>query len=240
MRSLAPGDAPLHPAVLFGLDLVELVRDFLPEREHEILEETTPSAQMALFASHFEDRYLPLHPSFRDGECEDEYYELLRDIPVIVMGFGWEDYHDLDNARLGCQLMSYLFEPPSGDSDQAGERVALIDGFSPQYQHEAQRVTAGGITLNAARRIFKGQKWAGVDAFTGKVVDAWEEGIIEPLKIKTQAVSSASEVAVMILRIDDVIASSSSGDRNRMPPMPEGGEGGHIVGVETGHHINRN
>ena len=37
--------------------------------------------------------------------------------------------------------------------------------------------------------------------------DLWKAGVIEPLKIKTQAVSSASEVAVMILRIDDVIAS---------------------------------
>ena len=52
----------------------------------------------------------------------------------------------------------------------------------------------------------KKQKWAGIDVFTGKVVDSWRQGVIEPLKIKTQAVSSAAEVAQMILRIDDVIA----------------------------------
>ncbi|MEM4240387.1 MAG: thermosome subunit beta [Candidatus Woesearchaeota archaeon] len=52
----------------------------------------------------------------------------------------------------------------------------------------------------------KKQKWAGVDVFKGKVVDSWAAGVIEPLKIKTQAVSSASEVAQMILRIDDVIS----------------------------------
>lgn len=63
----------------------------------------------------------------------------------------------------------------------------------------------------------KGHKWAGIDVFTGKVIDAWEEGIIEPLHIKTQAVSSASEVAEMILRIDDVIASGKS---NQGPQMP--------------------
>jgi archaeal chaperonin len=54
----------------------------------------------------------------------------------------------------------------------------------------------------------KSQKWAGINVFTGKIMDSWESGIIEPLKIKTQAISSASEVAVMILRIDDVILSS--------------------------------
>ena len=71
----------------------------------------------------------------------------------------------------------------------------------------------------------KGKKWAGMDVFNGKVIDAWEAGIIEPLKIKTQAVSSASEVASMILRIDDVISTSSGKDNmpgpdmGGMPPM---------------------
>jgi len=144
-------------------DFVKLVRMFLPEREREILENTTPSAQMAAFASHFEDRYLPLHPSFKDGEIEDDYYELLRDIPVMVMGFGWEDYHELHDARLGVQLMSYLLEPPDGgDGEGAGERIALADGFPTAYQCEAQRVPSGGISLADARRIFTGKKWMGL------------------------------------------------------------------------------
>jgi len=69
----------------------------------------------------------------------------------------------------------------------------------------------------------KGQKWAGINVFTGKVMDSWKEGVIEPLKIKTQAVSSAAEVAVMILRIDDVISGSSGAKGPSMPPgMPPG------------------
>ena len=68
----------------------------------------------------------------------------------------------------------------------------------------------------------KGQKWAGIDVFSGKVMDAWKQGVIEPLKIKTQAIKSATEVTELILRIDDVIASSKKG----MPPMPQGGMGG--------------
>lgn len=50
-----------------------------------------------------------------------------------------------------------------------------------------------------------GQVRAGVNVFTGGVMDAWAEGVIEPLKVKTLALSSAAEVAEMILRIDDVI-----------------------------------
>ncbi|MDO8642716.1 MAG: thermosome subunit alpha [Candidatus Woesearchaeota archaeon] len=65
----------------------------------------------------------------------------------------------------------------------------------------------------------KGKKWAGVNVDTGKVFDAWADGVLEPLKIKTQALSSASEVAILILRIDDVIAGSKSGGGR----MPQGG-----------------
>ena len=69
----------------------------------------------------------------------------------------------------------------------------------------------------------KGMKWAGLNVFTGEIVDAWKMGVIEPLKIKTQAIKSASEVAELILRIDDVLASG----RSSGPQMPPGGMGGH-------------
>lgn len=63
------------------------------------------------------------------------------------------------------------------------------------------------------------KKWAGVNVFTGEVMDAWQNGVIEPLKIKTQAISSAAEVAEMVLRIDDVIL----GGKENMSAMPAGG-----------------
>ncbi|HME87456.1 MAG TPA: TCP-1/cpn60 chaperonin family protein, partial [Candidatus Nanoarchaeia archaeon] len=56
----------------------------------------------------------------------------------------------------------------------------------------------------------KGVKWGGIDVFSGRIIDAWDEGIIEPLQLKMQAVSSAAEVAEMILRIDDVIAAGQN------------------------------
>jgi len=72
------------------------------------------------------------------------------------------------------------------------------------------------VSLRAAHE--KGQKWAGVDVFSGQVMDAWRMGVIEPLKIKTQALSSAAEVAEMILRIDDVILGGRA-DSGKVNPM---------------------
>jgi thermosome len=81
------------------------------------------------------------------------------------------------------------------------------------------------VDLRAAHE--KGQKTAGLDVNTGKAGDMLAQGVVEPLRVKTQAISSAAEAAVMILRIDDVIASSKSAG-----PSPEemaamgGGMGG--------------
>jgi len=57
----------------------------------------------------------------------------------------------------------------------------------------------------------KGNKRAGLNVYTGKIEDMFENNVLEPLRIKTQAINAATEAAIMILRIDDVIASSSSG-----------------------------
>ncbi len=67
----------------------------------------------------------------------------------------------------------------------------------------------------------KGSKWSGIDARSAKVVDMSKLDIVEPLSVKEQIIKSATEVASMILRIDDVIASSKSG-AGGPPGMPPG------------------
>lgn len=65
--------------------------------------------------------------------------------------------------------------------------------------------------------------YMGLDVFKGEVRDMYRAGVIEPHRVKKQAIQSAAEAAEMILRIDDVIASSGSGrpgpeDMEGMPP----------------------
>ena len=54
----------------------------------------------------------------------------------------------------------------------------------------------------------EGKKWYGVDVFEGKVADMWSKEIFEPAIVKEQMIKGGTEVASMILRIDDVIAAS--------------------------------
>jgi len=67
----------------------------------------------------------------------------------------------------------------------------------------------------------------GLNVHTGEAVDMLSAGVVEPLRVKTQAIASASEVAVMILRIDDVIAAKGLGKEeaggDEMGGMPGGG-----------------
>jgi thermosome len=64
----------------------------------------------------------------------------------------------------------------------------------------------------------KGKISYGLDLENRKIADAWVLNVVEPLKVKTQAIKSGSEAAEMILRIDDVIA---AGKLEKTPKVPE-------------------
>nr|HPJ30234.1 thermosome subunit alpha [Methanothrix sp.] len=75
-----------------------------------------------------------------------------------------------------------------------------------------------------------GNKGYGIDMSSGKAVDMLEQGVVEPLKVKTQAIKSATAAATLVLRVDDVIAAKVEGlkpkpgqsphDYTRRPMMP--------------------
>ncbi|MBI4170515.1 MAG: TCP-1/cpn60 chaperonin family protein [Candidatus Aenigmarchaeota archaeon] len=74
------------------------------------------------------------------------------------------------------------------------------------------------ILVDLRNKHEKGNSYFGVDVIHGTTSDMKVNGVIEPLKIKTQAIKSASEAAEMILRIDDVIQSKGGGAGKGMPP----------------------
>jgi len=76
------------------------------------------------------------------------------------------------------------------------------------------------VTLKSAHQKKKGGTM-GVDVFSGDITNMLEKGVIEPVWVKQQALKSATEVASMILRIDDVIAAT----KPKAEGMPSGEEG---------------
>ncbi|RLI37847.1 thermosome subunit, partial [Candidatus Bathyarchaeota archaeon] len=76
------------------------------------------------------------------------------------------------------------------------------------------------VELRAAHEKADGHLM-GVDVFTGKIVNMYEKGVIEPLRVKEQAIKSAAEAASMILRIDDVIAASKPKEEEKSKEKEE-------------------
>ena len=62
----------------------------------------------------------------------------------------------------------------------------------------------------------KGHIWAGIDVFGGKVVeDMTKLNVLEPVSVKKQSIKSATEAAIMILRIDDIIAAAPPKEKEK-------------------------
>ncbi len=77
----------------------------------------------------------------------------------------------------------------------------------------------------------KGGKNMGLDVVSGNVQSTLDKGIVEPLRVKTQAIKSASEVTEMILRIDDVIAAGKLSREEAGPGAGMGGMPGGMPGM---------
>ncbi len=79
------------------------------------------------------------------------------------------------------------------------------------------------IVIEMRKQHKAGKTYAGLNPFSGKVEDMMKLDVIEPYRIGKQAINSATDAAVMILRIDDVIASKAS-------PLPQMGDGSGMPG----------
>ena len=63
-------------------------------------------------------------------------------------------------------------------------------------------------TIIALRKAHAdGDSHAGINVYEGGVVDMQAANVLEPVRVVEQAIQSATETAIMILRIDDVISS---------------------------------
>ncbi|UCC93387.1 MAG: TCP-1/cpn60 chaperonin family protein [Thermoplasmata archaeon] len=112
-----------------------------------------------------------------------------------------------------------------------GREQMAIDAFAdaveivPKTLAENAGLDSINAILDLRQAHKKGQKYAGLNVHTGKVVNMVDAEVIEPLRVGTQAIQSATEAAVMVLRIDDVIAAKAGGG------MPGGMPGGDMGGM---------
>ncbi len=138
--------------------------------------------------------------------------------PLIVAGGGSPESYTAGKLREWSNSLS-------GREQLAAEKFAESLEVIPLLLAENAGMDPIDTLTELRSKQMKGSKWSGIDARSGKVTDMSKLDIVEPLVVKEQIVKSATEVASMILRIDDVIASSKSGGPPGGGGMPPGGMG---------------
>ncbi|MGB8220535.1 MAG: thermosome subunit alpha [Methanoregula sp.] len=108
-------------------------------------------------------------------------------------------------------------------AETVGGRVQLaIEGYATAFE-TIPRTLAENSGYNPIDKLValknahaKGKKTAGLNVYTGEVIDMQAEGVLEPLRSKRQSIQSASETAIMLIRVDDMMITQSK----RAPGMP--------------------
>nr|WP_319372533.1 thermosome subunit alpha [uncultured Methanobacterium sp.] len=115
--------------------------------------------------------------------------------PEIAIARGLKDYADTISGREQLAIAAFaeaLEVVPKTLAENAG--LDQIDAL---------------VDLRAAH---EDNFYMGLDVFQGEVTNMKDAQVIEPKRVKKQAIQSAAEAAEMILRIDDMIASTGSGE----------------------------
>ena len=133
--------------------------------------------------------------------------------PKVVTGAGAVE------AELAKRLRDYA-------TKVGGREQLAVEAFAETLEMIPKTLAENGgldpidimVSLRSAHEKKGGVDW-GVDVMKGGVKDMKKQGVIEPLRVKEQAIRSAAEAASMILRIDDVIAAA----KPPPTPPPQGG-----------------
>src|SRR3989344_5625214 len=135
------------------------------------------------------------------------------ELPSIVAGGGSPETYTASKLRSWSKSLE-------GREQLAVEKFADALETIPLTLSENAGMDPIDTLASLRSKQSKGEKWTGIDVMKGHVGNMKSSDIIEPLAVKNQIISAAAEAACMILRIDDVIATTKSAGP---PPGAEGG-----------------
>lgn len=138
------------------------------------------------------------------GDAIDVVSQTVTDGQVLAGGGAVE-------IELASRLRSYA-ESVSGREQLAIEAFASAIEVIPKILAENAGLDPIDVLVDLRAAHDEGNQKAGINIHTGGVLNTFDAGIIEPTHAKRQAISSATEAANLILKIDDIIA---AGDLSR-------------------------
>ncbi|MDE0557711.1 MAG: thermosome subunit alpha [Candidatus Poseidoniaceae archaeon] len=141
------------------------------------------------------------------------------DDAVGVVSVAWEDGAVLTGggsvlAALSRDLRTYA-ETVGGLEQMAIEAFASALEIVPRTLAENAGLDPVTTLIELRKAHADGASHTGINVYEGGVIDMKSKNVLEPMRVVEQAIQSATETAIMILRIDDVISSKGV-------PMGEG------------------
>ncbi len=154
----------------------------------------------------------------------DEIERSVKDALHVVADAIKGGYYTLGGGATATELSLRLMQwaPSVGGREQlAIEAFARALEIVPLTLAENAGLDPIEILLKLKEEHMKGNVSYGIDVVNGRIEDMEKMGVLEPYLVAKQVIDSATDAAIMILRIDDVIAAKPSKPEEKGPPKKE-------------------
>ena len=148
------------------IEFLELVRQYIPDHEAEIMRAAGPEERLPIFANHFRDQYFPLHWVFEqpmDGDLGYSY--MTESIHTVSLGWSEDDWHEIDARHNGHQLLFALCRCCDGASHpfcrhDEGLRIVALEACAVHTRKDVlARLPDGGYTREELHRHLDGTEY---------------------------------------------------------------------------------
>ena len=145
-----------------------LARRLFPQEAKAALSAPDVRKRVERFVQLFQERHFPLYAPFfeffMDEGDEPPWTWLRKGIPFELMGFGYDDLHEMwDGYREGLSALALLAKPPDSIYEGPdGIRVAWLESAAERIPQETlERIPQGGIRLDDLTEALKETKFEG-------------------------------------------------------------------------------
>ena len=118
------------------------------------------------------------------------------------------------DTELNLEINKYA-ATEGGRVQLAIEAFARVFEAIPNTLAENAGLNAIDIIVDLKKEHTAHKKYAGINVLTGKVEDMYKAGVLEPMRVKKQAIQSAAETASLLIRVDDMMISKSAAQMAR-------------------------
>jgi hypothetical protein len=144
-------------------EFLELVRRYTPDHEAEVMRAAGPEERLPIFARHFKAAYFPLHWVF-DGPMDGGvgYSYMAESIHTLSLGWGDDDWHDIESRLVGHQLLFALCRCCDGTKHLYDDRVRIpaLEACAVHTRKDIlTRIPNGGYTREELHRRLDGTEY---------------------------------------------------------------------------------